>query len=535
MDNIYWLIDYRPVDFDFRFANHEQFLFKYLKYAKLLRDMSYSCTNVIILNMIEDGVAINALDIFNWFGSKFDNRLRAYAFFPVGVDVGPIQVSAYVDAEKELEYISAMDSVSPGWNRKQFYDYTEDVLNVFTQDMLKRKIENENGNNDLFDVSDERDVQVSNMLRSPFVGESILDASVHINDNKKSNKDEMERSVDKGKVDVKLATIIKKKGFYNIMYVNLKVDNEIFANNSGSYYAPEGVIDLALFQHKIDKQLIVYVKQPNVVYHYDKIKVNKFGGTISDFLTRIDPSWEVDIVMTEIVLPRDEFNDEIIEQAKSPDGRPLREYNLRNNRPILKTATLNMHFLIMQKMLAIDKEFKSLTNGRDTLIKALVSISKNVANVLNIIMNFNHFDNFENMGVMLPKPIPSEVLYYMVKAQKSFRRSGFDFVQSVNFFEVDYPPMADISVEIENVRFEVKWRIYKQKRGDDYNYLRVYLQEHKIVVRDDIRLFYPVLYMIYHNNLDLFYENTDIRHYKLKPKMLEDLNSGNCYSIRHWL
>jgi len=103
------------------------------------------------------------------------------------------------------------------------------------------------------------------------------------------------------------------------------------------------------------------------------------------------------------------------------------------------------------------------------------------------------------------------------------------------FFEVDYPPMADISVEIENVRFEVKWRIYKQKRGDDYNYLRVYLQEHKIVVRDDIRLFYPVLYMIYHNNLDLFCENTDIRHYKLRPKMLEDLNSGNCYSIRHWL
>jgi len=105
----------------------------------------------------------------------------------------------------------------------------------------------------------------------------------------------------------------------------------------------------------------------------------------------------------------------------------------------------------------------------------------------------------------------------------------------VVFFEVDYPPMGLINVEIEKVKFEVKWRVYKQKRGDDYNYLRVYLQEHKMVVFKEERIYYPVLYMIYHNNFDLFNINNSIKHYLIRPKMLEDAENGNCFPIRQWL
>jgi len=528
MDNIHWLIDYRPVDFDFRFANHEVFLFSYLKYAKLLRDMSYSCTNVIILNMIEDGVATNALDIFNWFSNKFDNKLRTYKFYPVGVENGPIQRSGYADIERSFEYVTAMDSVSPGWNKKQYFIYKEFELEAFTKDLLKRKIED--ANNNLYDEIDNRDIQVNNMLKSPYVGEDILEGSIQINSVKESMLDsQVDWSVKKGKIDVKVATVVRKKGYHMMMYNDLKVDNEIYSNNNDSYYASEGEIDLVLFQHKIDKQIIIYVKQPNVIFKYNNIKVNRFGGLLSDFLSRIDPSWEINLVIKEIVVEVDSNDDD-------PMSSNVRsEMIRRENSFILKTITLNMQFLIMQKMLAIDKEFKSLTTGRDTLLKALVSISKNVANVLNIIMNFNNFDNFENIGVILPKPIPSEVLYYVVKAQKGFKRSGFDFVQPSCFFEVDYPPMGLINVEIEKVKFEVKWRVYKQKRGDDYNYLRVYLQEHKMVVSKEERIYYPVLYMIYHNNFDLFNINNSIKHYLIRPKMLEDAENGNCFPIRQWL
>jgi len=454
-------------------------------WLKFVQICVFLYNHVYLLNMFDDGVSPVPYLVARWFELEFDPVPRVYNFAPFVKRSISTDKSPKISESALLDYISEKTKKGETWNKRSTIGYTEGELIQFRDALEPPK---EQGKQEIINETNRLRIEMD------FV-------QTEIENLKTKNADENE--------------VVPCGDFLDANYVDCFECDDIFGVRAdiSRDLVVQKTIEVRGFEKRIEG-VFNYSPDFQVVRYYDsalRLSARVFkevGKSASRELLFKTETVKFDVLSTKTVSGRQLvfIDDYVPEFEKNKNGYTV-DINSGFCGDWINYYHLGDRKLAMDCMEVLQKVLMTHSDLRGTC-KTLSFICLQLMLKIDV-------ESLKPYFHKLPELRVQDVLIYMVKNEKMNHRVGDNTlgpqffkkeygVQFANESKVnDYKNCVSLEYLMDNktkVNYFLKWRNLKTT-NENFNYLRVYIANHKKEVGMNVRKSNVVMYIMFHNDV----------------------------------